>query len=94
MILYESMRSLLHLPDSCARPVQTPGTSVHWYGKQVQNKRKLGHITITGTDNEEAHQRLHSIDAAAAAAMKATSQRYTEATAGMQHTSQTQGVAN
>ncbi|KAL3141483.1 hypothetical protein ABBQ32_005045 [Trebouxia sp. C0010 RCD-2024] len=77
-----------------ARAMQTPGTSVHWYGKQVQNKRKLGHITITGTDNEEAHQRLHSIDAAAAAAMKATSQRYTEATAGMQHTSQTQGVAN
>ena len=67
--------------------LQIPGTSVHWYGKEVQNKRKLGHITITGADNQEAHQRLHSIDSVAADAMAAASDRYTEATS----RAQTQG---
>ncbi|KAA6420039.1 MAG: phosphoribosylaminoimidazole chloroplastic-like [Trebouxia sp. A1-2] len=57
-----------------------PGTSVHWYGKEVQNKRKLGHITIVGPDNETAQQRLRFIDAAAADAMDAASQAYAEAT--------------
>ena len=53
---------------------------MHWYGKQVQNKRKLGHITIVGTDNQEAQQRLRSVDPSAADAMDAASDRYTEAT--------------
>ncbi|KAL0038459.1 hypothetical protein WJX77_007178 [Trebouxia sp. C0004] len=64
-----------------ARAMQAPGTSVHWYGKEVQNKRKLGHITIVGPDNETAQQRLRFIDAAAADAMDAASQAYAEATA-------------
>lgn len=59
---------------------------MHWYGKEVQNKRKLGHITITGTDNQQAHERLHSIDPAAADAMAAASDRYTEATSSAQET--------
>ena len=71
---------------SAAFVLQVPGTSVHWYGKQVQNKRKLGHITITGADNQEAHQRLHSIDSVAADAMSAASDRYTEATSSAQQT--------
>jgi len=61
--------------------MKAPGTSVHWYGKEVQNKRKLGHITMVGTDNETAQQRLRFIDAAAADAMDAASQAYAEATA-------------
>ena len=60
--------------------IQAPGTSVHWYGKEVQNKRKLGHITIVGPENETAQQRLRFIDAAAADAMDAASQAYAEAT--------------
>ena len=71
--------------------LQTLGTSVHWYGKQVQNKRKLGHITIIGTDNEEAHQRLRCVDPSAADAMDAASARYTEATSQQQSTAQSQG---
>lgn len=71
--------------------MQIPGTSVHWYGKEVQNKRKLGHITITGTDNQQAQERLHSIDPAAADAMAAASDRYTEATSSAQ---QTQGQSS
>lgn len=63
-----------------ARAMQAPGTAVHWYGKEVQNKRKLGHITIVGPDNETAQQRLHFIDAAAADAMDAASRAYAEAT--------------
>lgn len=66
--------------------LQIPGTSVHWYGKEVQNKRKLGHITITGADNQEAHQRLHSIDPVAADAMATASDRYTEATSSSEQT--------
>lgn len=79
------------MQPAVARVMQTPGTSVHWYGKQVQNKRKLGHITITGTDNQQAQQRLRSIDSAAADAMDQASYRYTEATSKAQHTSQTPG---
>lgn len=60
--------------------MQAPGTAVHWYGKEVQNKRKLGHITIVGPDNETAQQRLHFIDAAAADAVDAASQAYAKAT--------------
>ena len=62
--------------------MQAPGTSVHWYGKEVQNKRKLGHITIVGPNNETAQQRLRFIDAAAADALDAASQAYAEATSG------------
>lgn len=63
-----------------ARAMQASGASVHWYGKEVQNKRKLGHITIVGPDNETAQQRLRFIDAAAADAMDAASQAYEDAT--------------
>ena len=59
--------------------LQTPGTTVHWYGKEVQNKRKLGHITIVASDNEAAHERLHAVDPAAAHAMDAACSRYREA---------------
>ena len=71
--------------------MQTPGTSVHWYGKQVQNKRKLGHITITGTDNQEAQQRLRSIDPAAADAMDAASHTFLEAAVPTKQTQHTRG---
>ncbi len=54
-------------------PVQTPGANVHWYGKhEVSEKRKVGHITIVAPDNFQARQRLRCIDAAAAAALEAT----------------------
>ena len=52
---------------------QTEGTSVHWYGKEPQLKRKLGHITIVAPDNATARQRLKTIDPAAADAMEAAS---------------------
>ena len=61
--------------------MQAPGTAVHWYGKEVQNKRKLGHITIVASDNEAAQRRLRFIDSAAADAMDAASSTYAEATA-------------
>ena len=64
-----------------ARAMQTPGTAVHWYGKEVQTKRKLGHITIVADDNATAHQRLRAIDSAAADAMTTASSSYQEATA-------------
>ena len=81
---HELNKVLHHQILSAALVLQVPGTSVHWYGKEVQNKRKLGHITITGADNQEAHQRLHSIDSVAADAMAAASDRYTEATSSAQ----------
>ena len=62
-----------------ARAMQTPGTAVHWYGKEVQTKRKLGHITIVADENETAQQRLRAIDSAAADAMAAASSSYQEA---------------
>ena len=46
---------------------------MHWYGKhEVSEKRKVGHITIVAPDNFQARQRLRCIDAAAAAALEAT----------------------
>lgn len=46
---------------------------MHWYGKEPQPKRKLGHITIVAPDNATARQRLKTIDPAAADAMEAVS---------------------
>ena len=46
---------------------------MHWYGKEPQLKRKLGHITIVAPDNATARQRLRAIDSAAADAMQAAS---------------------
>jgi len=71
--------------------LQTPGTAVHWYGKEVQNKRKLGHITIVAPDNETAQQRLRSIDPAAADAMDAASTSYSEAAGEASHADQSSG---
>ena len=76
--LQHAMTMQMHLQS--ATHMQTPGASVHWYGKQVQHKRKLGHITITGSNNQEAQARLRLIDPKAANAMDAASDRYTDAT--------------
>lgn len=56
------------------RALQTEGASVHWYGKEPQPGRKLGHITIVAPDNATARQRLNHIDPRAAATMEGVSQ--------------------
>ncbi len=34
-----------------------PGVRVHWYGKGVRPGRKLGHVTVCGTDLEDVRAR-------------------------------------
>jgi phosphoribosylaminoimidazole carboxylase len=54
------------------RAYQTPGASVHWYGKsEVAAQRKIGHITIVGESNGVVRKGLRAIDAAAADAVEA-----------------------
>jgi len=54
------------------RAYQTPGASVHWYGKsEVVAQRKIGHITIVGESNGVVRKGLRAIDAAAADAVEA-----------------------
>ena len=36
-----------------------PGAKVHLYGKEVRPGRKLGHVTVTGTDLEAARRTAH-----------------------------------
>lgn len=57
--------------------MQTPGASVHWYGKhEVVTSRKVGHVTIVANTNAEARSRLAAIDPAAAAALQSTSEAF------------------
>lgn len=49
----------------------TPGTNVHWYGKdEVKKGRKIGHININGSSREEARARLAAVDPAASASLR------------------------
>lgn len=78
VLVYTVLLTCLYLSFPCCHCcgcLQTEGTSVHWYGKEPQLKRKLGHITITAPDNATARQRLKTIDPAAAYAMEAASSR-------------------
>ena len=34
-----------------------PGARVHLYGKRVSSGRKVGHVTVTGTDVEQLRDR-------------------------------------
>ena len=53
---------------------QTPGASVHWYGKAgISVNRKVGHITIVAPDRATCRQRLAMVDPAAAAALQEAS---------------------
>lgn len=45
-----------HLPDALA----VDGVAVHLYGKQPRPGRKLGHVTATGDDVEQARARAHA----------------------------------
>eukprot|EP00208_Stichococcus_sp_RCC1054_P001609 CAMPEP_0206146038 /NCGR_PEP_ID=MMETSP1473-20131121/29309_1 /ASSEMBLY_ACC=CAM_ASM_001109 /TAXON_ID=1461547 /ORGANISM="Stichococcus sp, Strain RCC1054" /LENGTH=580 /DNA_ID=CAMNT_0053542467 /DNA_START=392 /DNA_END=2134 /DNA_ORIENTATION=+ len=52
------------------RALETPGASVHWYGKAgVTPGRKVGHITLTAPTPQEARRRLAAIEPAAAEAL-------------------------
>lgn len=41
-----------------ARALQTPGSSLHWYGKECMSKRKLGHVNVVGGSRSDACKRL------------------------------------
>lgn len=54
--------------------MQTPGASVHWYGKAgISPNRKVGHITIVAPDRATCRHRLAMIDPAAAALLREAS---------------------
>ncbi|GFH05534.1 ATP-grasp domain-containing protein [Haematococcus lacustris] len=60
--------------DVMARAYLTPGTNVHWYGKDGMKKgRKVGHININGGSRAEARARLAALDPAAAASLTRSS---------------------
>lgn len=37
-----------------------PGVKIHMYGKEVRPERKIGHVTVTGTDLDEVRARAHA----------------------------------
>lgn len=41
-----------------------PGVKIHMYGKEVRPERKIGHVTVTGTDVDEVRARAHAAIAA------------------------------
>ena len=38
--------------------ISIPGCHLHWYGKEVREKRKMGHINITGSDYKDLSEKL------------------------------------
>lgn len=55
------------------RAYSVPGATVHWYGKnEVVSQRKIGHITIVASNNEECRSRLRSVSESAAEAIEKT----------------------
>lgn len=38
-----------------------PGCDLHWYGKSVREKRKMGHINLTATSYHELGDKLHKL---------------------------------
>jgi len=58
------------------RALVTPGCSPHWYGKaDVKKHRKVGHITITGSDMATVRQRMSALQAEAGEAGTSVSER-------------------
>ncbi|HSH76913.1 MAG TPA: 5-(carboxyamino)imidazole ribonucleotide synthase [Herpetosiphonaceae bacterium] len=43
------------------RILAVPGTSMHWYGKQVRPGRKLGHVTVGADDPDTLQRRLAAV---------------------------------
>ncbi|WP_231928100.1 5-(carboxyamino)imidazole ribonucleotide synthase [Devriesea agamarum] len=47
------------------RAMQTdPGVKIHLYGKEVRPGRKLGHVTVSGSDLDDALHRAHAAERA------------------------------
>jgi 5-(carboxyamino)imidazole ribonucleotide synthase len=57
------MLNLIGKQPDWAEVLGTPGTQLHWYGKEPRALRKVGHITLTGTDAEELPERAGLLEA-------------------------------
>lgn len=67
-----------------ARAYNTPGASVHWYGKkEVVPQRKIGHITFVGDSVSQCRKLLQHVDSRAAAAIDRASVKMAAAAQGV-----------
>lgn len=46
--------------DAYPRALANDGAKIHIYGKEVRPRRKIGHVTVTGSDLESARERAHA----------------------------------
>lgn len=61
-VMVNLLDSALSDPREALRDVweADPGVKIHMYGKEVRPGRKIGHVTVTGTDLDDVRARAHA----------------------------------